>query len=116
MDFKVGDIVYTISHWGQHIVRGEITEVIAGGYRVDWDEGGHSGLRTEDAFRTKDEALADRNKRNEIKRQEYRDEIKTKEDALRFIYDHCGNFDEYTDNEANDVGKELALKYFSIKL
>lgn len=116
MGFKVGDAVYTIGYWGGGIERGIIRTVNEDGYCVDWDELGTSGLRVEDAFRTKEEALAARNQRREEKKQGYRDGVKTREDALRFIYDHCGNFDEYTDNEANDVGKELALKYFSIKL
>lgn len=116
MVFKVGDNVFSISYWGGHIQKGKITDVMEDGYRVDWNDGGSSGLHKKNAFKTKREAIAARKERQEKKKQDYRDMIRTPKEALEFIYNHCGQFEEYTNNEANAVGRELAQKYFGIEL
>lgn len=110
MDWKIGEKAYFIDRefW---MDAGPIREIheqycdIKGRYYT-------VSVRYSDMFKTEEEARAEGEKRRDAKLNKYREQVVTKEDLIKFIFHHCGRFEEYTDEEANEVGREKVREMF----
>lgn len=116
MNWKTGDEVYSVQTYSG-VEKGKIKELLENGASIQFfNHGGTGGAAYENMFLTRDEAEQYMHDKSERIADEYRAQIKTKEDCLRFIFNNCGNFEEYTDNEANEVGIEKVKEMFGVDI
>lgn len=115
MNWKVGDEVYSIQAY-TGVEKGTITKLLEDGAYIKFDKGGTGGAKFQKMFLTKEEAQKYNLDESERFKNEYREQLKTKEDVLRFIFEHCGNFQEYTNHEANEVGIEKVQEMFGVDI
>lgn len=110
MNWKVGDKVYYIDtdfivEEGQIVrMHEEYCDIKSRYFTVS--------KHFKDMYKTNEEATEVAERDAECIKATYREQIKTKEDLINFIFDKCGNFEEYTNHEANEVGREKVLEMF----
>lgn len=114
MEWKVGDKVHFVTR-DLDVGKGLI-EAILEDYTEIKEKYGSIGRPHNDMFKTKREAERESERRRNSLKDEYRKAIKTKEDLINFIFYKCGNFEEYTNHEANEVGEEKILEMFGLRL
>lgn len=115
MNWKIGDEVYFIQTY-TGVEKGTITKLLEEGAYIRLSYGGTGGAKYEKMFSTEEEARNYYNADSERIENEYREQLKTKEDVLRFIFEHCGTFEEYTNHEANTVGIEKVKEMFGVDI
>ena len=117
---NVGDIVYFVEYWTDHVTKARVTEVSDGGVYfncisvVDKDGQdiqrsiGSAGALWDGLFQTAKDAYDTRDKKHDAQIKAYCEEIQTIEDLVRFPLEHCLIGDEYTDWDAYYAYKQRA--------
>lgn len=115
MNWKIGDGVYSVQTYSG-VEKGTITKLVENGAYIHFNSGGNGGARFGNMFSSEEEAhqhMIGDSKRIE---NEYREQLVTEEDVLRFIFNNCGSFEEYTNHEANVVGIEKVKEMFGVDI
>ena len=74
------------------------------------------GAEYEKLFKTKKEARQYQTDKYERAKDDLRSQLKTEENVIKYIFAHCGNWEEYTDHVANEVGIEKVKEFFGIDI
>lgn len=110
MDWKVGDKVFFVER-GYFVGEGCVLEIYDKYVEIK-EKYGSIGRAKKDMFRTRKEAEREAERRREEVKDKYRKGITSKESLISFIFNKCGNFEEYTNHEANEVGREKVREMF----
>lgn len=113
---KVGDEVWYFNTWGTlcHGIISEIVNDIA--VTKEGKFGGASGgAKLEVCWSSERECRQAEERRSKLQKEEYRKEIKSVEDLVKFLFTHDVSNSEVIDWEARDAAKERA-KDFGIEL
>lgn len=126
-NIKVGDIVYSIESWTEHIISCCVTNIKPGGIEykklasVDRDgkiysSFGHAGAAWDNVFLSAKDAYTARENKRVLNTQRHLDSIKTVEDLISFPLYHCLNGEEYTDYDAVTAYKGKAKELLDIEI
>lgn len=120
MKFEVGETVYVNSSWSVADRCYVVSKFVEGGnqfYKVaSYSLGGVFNTLEDSIFSTHKEALDAANAAFNKEVEEYKSEIKTVKDLLKFPLNHCLDGDEYTDYAAIEAYKKRASELLNINI
>ena len=127
--FKVGDKAYFEESWTERIIGGKVIEVGMTKATEKNPSQQFVKIRIEDSRETRNQlsekcypsheaALAAQKAENERICDEYREQIQTVEDLVKFMYDEnvCNGAVEYTDWNARQIAREKAKELLNLEL
>ena len=129
-NIKENDIIWFEEYWTGRPVVTKVKNIVNDGkiivtkmdaeLRTKYDlldiAPGSTRIHIDGVFKTQEECLQYINNKNNNKKEQYKLEIKTKDDLIRFLFENtCSSAEEYTDYNARAAAIEKA-KEFGIDL
>lgn len=115
MDFKVGDVVYF--DYFDFIREATIVKIKGNLAYLKWTEGGNNIVRLTRLYHTYEECLNAKELKSKQTIENYKSQIKTVEDLVKFMYNNCvACCEEYTDWDARKAASERSKELLGINL
>lgn len=121
INFKVGDVIFYQNHMSGVVDKAIILSIEQNQngqsyYRIiDLDIGGECGCLVGEAYSTKEDCLAAVRGKEQKEIEEYKSQIKTVEDLIRFLFEHPMTGED-TDYEAKAAAIEMAEKLCGVRI
>lgn len=127
MEFKTAKIVYFYDKIINSVLSGKMAAInktydeecflLLDVRTINGEFIGHRTVRTSELCNTLDECIAKKNSDNNAIINNYKNQINSIEDLVRFLYMHpCNSAEEYTDWHASEAAKQKALELLNIIL
>lgn len=115
MDFKVGDLVWF--DYFDFIYSAHIVKIKGDLAHLKWTRGGSNIMRLTKLYRTREDCLNAIEENSKLAIQNYKSQIITIEDLVKFMYENCvACAEEYTDWDARKAAAERANELLNIDL
>lgn len=115
MNFKIGDTVYF--YYLDFIRVATIVKIKGDFADLKWIDGGSNTMRLTKLYHTYEECLNAKELKSKQTIENYKSQIKTIEDLVKFMYNNCvACAEEYTDWDARKAAAERAKELLDIDL